>query len=73
MDMDTTGTGRRMAEYRARMCAKGMRPVQIWVPDTRAAHFRKEAARQSLLLVADKQEKAVAAWLEKVADTKGWR
>ncbi len=34
--------------YRERMRARGLRPVQIWVPDTRTAAFRDEAHRQSL-------------------------
>ena len=34
--------------YRERMRARGLRPVQIWVPDTRTAAFRTEAHRQSL-------------------------
>ncbi|WP_419757805.1 antitoxin MazE family protein [Acidisoma sp.] len=29
----------RMASYRARMRADGLRPVQLWVPDTRAPEF----------------------------------
>ena len=34
--------------YRERMRARGLRPVQMWVPDTRTASFRTEAHRQSL-------------------------
>ena len=34
--------------YRERMRARGLRPVQIWVPDTRTAAFRAAAHRQSL-------------------------
>ncbi len=30
------------------MRARGLRPIQIWVPDTRTAAFRTEAHRQSL-------------------------
>lgn len=33
--------------HRERMRAQGLRPVQIWVPDTRTAAFRAEAHRQS--------------------------
>ena len=38
----------RVRAYRERMRARGLRPVQIWVPDTRTAAFRAEAHRQSL-------------------------
>jgi hypothetical protein len=33
--------------YRERMRAKGLRPVQLWVTDTRSPEFAAEAHRQS--------------------------
>lgn len=42
------GSRDRVRTYRERMRARGLRPIQIWVPDTRAAAFRAEAHRQSL-------------------------
>lgn len=33
--------------YRERLRAQGLRPIQIWVPDVRAASFRDAAHRQS--------------------------
>ncbi len=38
----------RVSEYRARMRASGLRPVQIWVPDTRSPGFAEAAHRASL-------------------------
>lgn len=38
----------KVRSYRERMRARGLRPVQIWVPDTRSASFAHEAHRQSL-------------------------
>ncbi len=38
----------RVRTYRQRMRARGLRPIQIWVPDTRTVAFRTEAHRQSL-------------------------
>lgn len=38
----------KVRNYRERMRARGLRPVQIWVPDTRTAAFVTEAHRQSL-------------------------
>jgi len=35
--------------YRERMKRKGLRPIQIWVPDVRSPEFAAEAHRQSLL------------------------
>jgi hypothetical protein len=36
-----------MATYRQRMRAAGLRPVQIWVPDTRAPDFADKCRRQA--------------------------
>ena len=41
--------------YRERMRQQGMRPVQIWVPDVRAATFAREAHRQSLAVATSAQ------------------
>ena len=51
----------------------GLRPITIWVPDTRRAGFAEECRRQSLLLRGDAQERESAGWLESVADHKDWR
>lgn len=37
----------RMASYRQRMRAAGLRPVQIWVPDTRKPGFAEICRRQA--------------------------
>ena len=34
--------------HRKRLRARGLRPIQVWVPDTRTAAFKVEAHRQSL-------------------------
>ncbi len=39
------GSRDKVRAYRARMRARGLRPIQIWVPDTRTAAFRTEAHR----------------------------
>jgi hypothetical protein len=33
--------------YRERMRAKGLRPIQLWVPDTRTPEFTERAHRES--------------------------
>jgi hypothetical protein len=43
---------KRMANYRRRMRASGLRPVQIWAPDTRAADFIEICRRQSRAVAA---------------------
>ena len=42
------GSRDKLRRYRERMRARGLRPIQIWVPDTRTAAFRIDAHRQSL-------------------------
>jgi hypothetical protein len=53
--------------------ARGLRPVQIWVPDTRSPHFAEECRRQSLLIKNDLSDDDINEWLGKVADTDGWQ
>jgi hypothetical protein len=43
---------KRVAEHRVRLREQGLRPLQIWVPDTRAPEFAEEAHRQSGLASA---------------------
>jgi hypothetical protein len=42
----------KVREHRERLRRKGLRPIQIWVPDVRAAAFRSQAHRQSLAVAA---------------------
>ncbi len=41
-------TSEKTAKYRERLRAHGLRPVQIWVPDTRSEALAEEVRRQSL-------------------------
>lgn len=38
---------RRVEDYRTRLRAQGLRPIQLWVPDVRAPEFAQEAHRES--------------------------
>lgn len=58
----------RMHRYRARLRASGLRPVQIWVPDTRRPNFAAEARRQSLLVGKRRSEDEALGFIEAVAD-----
>jgi hypothetical protein len=40
----------RVGEYRRRMRARGLRPLQVWVPDVRTESFAAEAHRQASLV-----------------------
>lgn len=41
-------TSEKTAKYRERLRAQGLRPIQIWVPDTRSKSLAEEVRRQSL-------------------------
>jgi hypothetical protein len=58
-----------MQSYRARLRAAGLRPIQIWVPDTRAKNFAAEARRQSQLVSARPSERDALEFIESAADT----
>ena len=64
---------RRVKNYRNRLQAAGLRPLQIWVPDTRRPGFAAECRRQSLVLRGDPAEREVHNWLEATVDTEGWQ
>ena len=68
-----TPTHERVRKRRAALRAAGLRPVQIWVPDTRQPGFTAEARRQSALLADDPAERDTLAWVERAADTDRWR
>lgn len=40
----------RVGEYRRRMRERGLRPLQVWVPDVRTEAFAAEAHRQAALV-----------------------
>ena len=63
----------RLKKHRAAKRAAGLRPVQLWVPDTRGAGFVEECRRQSLSLRNDDHERETLDWLEHVADTGSWQ
>ena len=45
-------THEKVRRHRARLREQGLRPLQIWVPDTRTPGFAEEASRQSLAVAA---------------------
>lgn len=67
-----TSISDRVQKHRAGLRACGLRPIQIWVPDTRRPGFVEECRRQSRLISNDPQEQETLAWLTTAADTEGW-
>ena len=40
--------------HRDRLRAQGLRPIQIWVPDTRSPRFAAQASQQSRLVASSR-------------------
>lgn len=55
-------------QYRRRLRRQGLRPVQIWVPDTRTEGFAGECRKQALRASRGTQEKEALNFIEAVAD-----
>ena len=49
---DDSSVSRRVRNYRKRMRAQGMRPIQLWVADVRTPGFAAEAHRQAVAVAA---------------------
>jgi hypothetical protein len=65
----------RVQKHREALRQAGLRPVQIWVPDTRRANFAQECERQAKLVAAADQldcEVVDAFMHESLADAEGW-
>jgi hypothetical protein len=62
----------RVAKHRKGLRHAGLRPIQIWVPDTRDPGFAAECERQSLLAAKDPHEKEIMEWIEKVTEGNDW-
>ena len=61
-------TQKKVQASRDRMRARGLRPIQIWVPDTRTSAFRIEAHRQSAAVAASTHEREDQAFIDGIGD-----
>lgn len=60
-------SAKRVQAHRDRLRAQGLRPVQIWVPDTRPADFAREAHRQSEAIAASEHAEDDQAFVDAVS------
>lgn len=69
-----TPVTQRVRKRRQALRMAGLRPVQIWVPDTRRPGFDEECRRQSKLAAQSDLADAelLAAMEEILADVDGW-
>lgn len=70
--MANTDTGpssrEKVRAHRARLRAQGMRPIQIWVPDVRAADFRAKARAQAQAVARSAQAEDDQAFIDALSE-----
>lgn len=54
--------------HRERLRRRGLRPIQIWVPDVRSRSFTLEARRQSRLVAASALERNDQEFVDTISD-----
>lgn len=62
----------RVQKRREALRRAGLRPVQLWVPDTRVQGFAQECQRQSALVAQVLEDADLQPSLEASASTEGW-
>ena len=62
----------RVQKHRANLRHKGLKPVQIWVPDVHNKGFTQECKRQCLLIKNSESEQEINEFIESAADLRGW-
>ena len=70
-----TPVSKRVKKRRDTLRAAGLRPVQIWVPDTRRPGFASECRRQSILVAqADQRDTELSEFMDAaLADLDEWK
>lgn len=63
--MVATNINTRVQKHRASLRASGLRPIQIWVPDTRRAGFADEVQRQcQVVAMADASDHELDSFMD---------
>jgi hypothetical protein len=57
----------KVRRHRERLRELGLRPVQMWVPDTRAPAFAEEARRQSAAVAASEHAREDQAFVDAIS------
>jgi hypothetical protein len=67
----TKSSRTKVEAHRERLRRRGLRPIQIWVPDVRSRAFVAEAYRQSLAVAASPQAKEDQEFIDATTDRGG--
>lgn len=65
-------SARRVSKHRENLRAQGLKPVQIWVYDTKDPEFRARVKSWSLSLKDSAHEREIMDWIEAAQDSEGW-
>ena len=63
----------RVQKHRESLKQKGLRPLQIWVPDTHQRSFADRCKSQALLANQSDEEQATLSFISHAADLKDWK
>ncbi len=67
-----SSSAERVQKHRDSLRHKGLKLVQIWVPDIRSKGFAEECKRQAMLAQISMSEKDIHQFIEQTADLRGW-
>ena len=62
----------RVQKHRSNLRHRGLKPVQIWVPDVRNQGFAEECKRQAMLVKNSQGDQEINDLIEGTADFGGW-
>jgi hypothetical protein len=54
--------------HRERLRRRGLRPIQLWVPDVRSRSFARQAHRQSLLVASSPSEHGDQDFIDAISE-----
>lgn len=66
----STASRDRVRAHREQLRAQGLRPIQIWVPDTRSATFTRDAHLQSLAVALSARAAEDQEFIEAVSQVR---
>lgn len=58
----------KVQKHRAELRRRGLRPIQIWVPDVNARAFKSEAHRQSMAVATSEHADSDQAFVDAVSE-----
>ncbi|MDR1852215.1 MAG: antitoxin MazE family protein [Propionibacteriaceae bacterium] len=62
----------RQRKRRTALRERHLRPVQLWLPDTRDPQVESRIRAQCAALASDPHEGEILDWIEAASDSEGW-